>query len=145
MPLRNGPHPSPACSNPIPRAKPNATVSQTIGVTKVKIASGRPSVRGRDFSGGLVPLGEEWRPDANGATTISFTIPVRVEGKPLNTGSYGSFTILGPNQWPLVFNETADQWNETLPWISRSVEFKKAQKMGKAPSGISELQDQIET
>ncbi len=96
--------------NTVPRVSPNATVSQTIGVTDVKITYGRPSVRGRDIYGDLVPFDEVWRTGANEATTISFSTPVRVEGNTLDAGTYGFFTVPGPDQWTLIFNETAEQW-----------------------------------
>lgn len=96
--------------NTVPRVSPNATVSQTIGVTNVEITYGRPSVRGRNIFGGLVPFDEVWRTGANEATTISFSTPVRVEGKSLDAGTYGFFTIPGPDQWTLIFNAEAEQW-----------------------------------
>lgn len=96
--------------NAVPRVSPNATVGQTIGVTEVAITYGRPSVRGREIFGGLVPFGEVWRTGANEATTISFSTPVRIEGKALAEGTYGFFTIPGPDQWTLIFNEKASQW-----------------------------------
>lgn len=94
----------------VPRVSPNATVSQTIGVTNVTFTYGRPSVQGRDIFGGLVPFGDVWRTGANEATTISVSTPVRIEGKSLDAGTYSFFTIPGPDQWTLIFNETAEQW-----------------------------------
>lgn len=94
----------------VPRVSPNATVSQTIGVTTVEITYGRPSVKGRDIFGGLVPFGEVWRTGANEATTVSVSTPVRVQGERLAAGTYGFFTIPGPDTWTLIFNETANQW-----------------------------------
>lgn len=96
--------------NTVPRVSPNATMSQTIGVTEVEMTYGRPSVRGRDIFGGLVPFDEVWRTGANEATTISFSTPVRIEGNALDAGTYGFFTVPGPDQWTLIFNETAEQW-----------------------------------
>ncbi|PSQ77931.1 MAG: hypothetical protein BRD35_02685 [Bacteroidetes bacterium QH_7_62_13] len=96
--------------NTVPRVSPNASVSQTVGVTTVEVHYGRPGVRDREIFGDLVPFGEGWRTGANEATTISFSTPVRIEGKSLDAGTYGFFTIPGPDQWTLIFNQTADQW-----------------------------------
>lgn len=96
--------------NVVPRVSPNATVSQTIGVTTVEISYGRPSVRERDIFGGLVPFGEVWRTGANEATTITFSTPVQIQGKPLDAGTYGLFTTPGPDTWTVIFNEEANQW-----------------------------------
>jgi hypothetical protein len=89
---------------------PNATVSQTVGVTDVRISYGRPSVEGRKIFGGLVPFDEVWRTGANEATTFSVSTPVQIEGESLDAGTYGLFTIPGKDAWTLIFNETADQW-----------------------------------
>jgi hypothetical protein len=91
---------------------PNATVSQTIGITEVRITYGRPSAEGRTIfsNDGLVPFGDVWRTGANEATTVSFSTPVQIQGKSLDAGTYGFFTIPGPETWTLIFNETANQW-----------------------------------
>lgn len=96
--------------NTIPRVNPNATVSQTIGVTSVEIRYGRPSVRGRQIFGDLVPFGEVWRTGANEATPFSVSTPVEVEDKALDAGTYSLFTIPGADSWTVIFNEDANQW-----------------------------------
>jgi hypothetical protein len=105
-----GPAPAQERGDAVPRVSPNATVSQTIGVTTVEITYGRPSVQGRDIFGGLVPFGEVWRTGANEATTVSVSTPVRVQGERLAAGTYGLFTIPGPDAWTLIFNAEANQW-----------------------------------
>lgn len=97
-------------SDQFPRVSPNAAVSQTIGVTDVRITYGRPSVRGRTIFGDLVPYGEVWRAGANEATTIHFEHNVQVEGQALQAGTYGLFTIPGEDQWTIIFNRTENQW-----------------------------------
>jgi len=94
----------------VPRVSPNAVVGQTVGVTEVKMTYGRPSVRDREIFGGLVPYGKVWRTGANETTSISFSTPVRIEGEQLDAGTYGFFTIPGPEEWTLIFNKTAEQW-----------------------------------
>lgn len=93
-----------------PRASPNASVSQTIGVTEVTISYGRPGVRGRKIWGGLVPYGQVWRTGANEATTISFTRDVLIEGQKLPAGTYALFTIPNENEWTIIFNKNPKQW-----------------------------------
>jgi len=93
-----------------PRVSPNASVSQTIGVTEVTISYGRPGVKGRTIWGELVPYGEVWRTGANEATTISFSKDVTVEGEPLPAGTYALFTIPKEAEWIIVFNKNAQQW-----------------------------------
>lgn len=92
------------------RASPNAGVMQTIGTTSIHIMYGRPSVKGREIFGALVPYNEVWRTGANEATTITFSKDVTIEGQPLAAGSYGLFTIPTAGSWTFIFNRTAEQW-----------------------------------
>lgn len=100
----------PERDNTVPRVSPDAIVGQTIGLTEVRITYGRPSVRGRTIFGDLVPFDEVWRTGANEATAISFSTPVRIEGKPLEAGTYGLFTIPGTDRWTIILNNEAEQW-----------------------------------
>lgn len=94
----------------LPRPSPNATVTQTVGVTEISIHYSRPGVKGRTIWGELVPFGEVWRTGANENTTIRFSTPVRIEGKDLPAGLYGLQTIPTQDQWTVIFSKDADQW-----------------------------------
>ena len=93
-----------------PRVSQQASVSQTIGTTRIEVNYHRPGVKGRQIWGGLVPLNQPWRMGANEATTISFSDPVLVEGKELAAGKYSFFAIPGSNEWTLVINKDPNQW-----------------------------------
>src|SRR5712692_10017641 len=80
---------------PGPQASPAASTGLTVGTTKVALEYHRPSVKGREIWGGLVPFGEVWRLGANDATTISFSDAVKVEGKDVPAGTYALFAIPG--------------------------------------------------
>ncbi len=94
-----------------PLPSPNATVSQTIGVTRVEVVYSRPHVKGptrkqeRVIWGALVPYGQVWRTGANAVTKITLDGEVRVEGQRLAAGSYGLFTIPGETEWTVIFNK----------------------------------------
>ena len=96
-----------------PLPSPNATVSQTIGVTKVEIVYSRPHVKGptrkeeRVIWGALVPYDQVWRTGANSVTKITVDGDVAVEGQRLAAGSYGLFTIPGKTDWTVIFNKQA--------------------------------------
>jgi len=94
----------------VPRPSPKATLSQTIGFTDVTITYSRPSARGRDIFGGLVPYDKVWRTGANEATTISFSEDVTIDGQPLPKGTYSLHTIPGKDSWTIIFNKVANQW-----------------------------------
>src|ERR1035437_10915612 len=89
-------------ATPLPR--PNATVSQVVGVTKIEVVYSRPHVKGptrkeeRVIWGELVPWDKVWRTGANAVTKITFDGDVMVEGQKLAAGSYGLYTIPGKTE-----------------------------------------------
>jgi hypothetical protein len=88
-----------------PLPSPNASVTQTFGVTKAEVVYSRPSVKGRTIWGDLVPYDKVWRTGANSVTKISFDTDVTVEGQKLAAGSYGLYTIPGKTEWTVIFNK----------------------------------------
>lgn len=111
------PTPAPGASAPMPAAllrpyqvSPAASVSQDLGICTVRIDYHRPAVKGRKLWGALVPFGQVWRAGANEATTISFSDPVKIEGRDLAAGSYALFAIPGKDRWTFIFNREARQW-----------------------------------
>jgi|HubBroStandDraft_3_1064219.scaffolds.fasta_scaffold00522_4 hypothetical protein len=95
---------------PTPRPSPNASVSQTVGVTEITLHYSRPGVKGRVIWGKLVPYGEVWRTGANENTTISFSTPVKLDGKELPAGTYGLQTLPTAGSWTVILSKDADQW-----------------------------------
>lgn len=84
---------------------PASTVSQTIGISTVTVNYSRPSVKGREVWGKLVPYGwnvqnfgngnsAPWRAGANENTTIRFSHNAKVEGKNVPAGEYGLFFVI---------------------------------------------------
>lgn len=94
----------------LPQPSTAQTITQDFGLGKITISYSRPNVKGRTIFGELEPFGKVWRTGANGATTIKTTEPIMVEGKPLEAGEYGLFTIPGETEWTVIFNKTAKQW-----------------------------------
>jgi hypothetical protein len=94
----------------LPRPSPNASVSQTVGVTEITIKYSRPGVKNREIWGKLVPYGEVWRTGANENTTIKFSTPVKVEGHELPAGTYGLQTIPTATEWTVIFSKDANEW-----------------------------------
>ena len=101
-----------------PRPSPNATVSQTVGVTHVSIDYSSPGVKGRKIWGELVPYDEVWRTGANEVTSITFDDPVKINGNELPAGTYGIHTIPGEGEWEIIFSKDTEvddgsQFDET--------------------------------
>ncbi len=94
----------------LPRPSPNASVSQTVGVTEITIKYSRPGVKDRPIWGKLVPYGEVWRTGANENTTIKFSTPVRIDGHELPAGIYGLQTLPTAGEWTVIFSKDANEW-----------------------------------
>jgi tetratricopeptide (TPR) repeat protein len=94
----------------LPRPSQHAEVVQRIGVTDVTINYSRPLVNGRKVFGGLEAYGKVWRAGANENTTIAFSDPVTIDGKPLDPGTYGLHMIPGENEWTVIFSKANASW-----------------------------------
>jgi hypothetical protein len=94
-----------------PVASPRDTARGTIGPAHLLVDYGRPSKRGREVFGGLVPWGEVWRTGANAATTFVTDRDLTIGGTAVPTGTYTVYTVpqkSGP--WLLVVNRQNGQW-----------------------------------
>jgi hypothetical protein len=104
-------------------ANKKASVSEYIGITRVKIDYSRPEVKGREGQiwGKLVHYGfadlhygtsksAPWRAGANENTTIEFSTDVAIENKPLPKGKYGFFIAMGAEKATLVFSKVNTAW-----------------------------------
>jgi tetratricopeptide (TPR) repeat protein len=94
----------------LPEASPEASVSQKVGLTDIEIRYHRPGVNKRTVWGELVPYDEVWRAGANENTTISFSTPVTINGKPLAAGTYGLHMIPTKDDWTIAFSKMNVAW-----------------------------------
>jgi hypothetical protein len=93
-----------------PAASPASTLKQRIGLTDIEIDYSRPSVKGREIFGGLIPYDKVWRTGANSATKVIFSTPVKLNGTDVPAGTYALMTIPGKNEWTVIINKGSDQW-----------------------------------
>jgi len=94
----------------LPQPSPEASVTQTVGLTEIAVHYHRPAVNKRKVWGDLVPYGEVWRAGANENTMIAVSSPVTVEGKPLPAGTYGLHMIPTEKEWTVVFSKMSNAW-----------------------------------
>ncbi len=101
-----------------------ASVSEQIGIVKIAINYSRPGVKGREGKIWNTPVAHygfadqghgtsyatPWRAGANENTTISFSHPVKVEGKDIPAGVYGFFIALGETESTLIFSKVNNSW-----------------------------------
>ncbi|EIM76294.1 hypothetical protein A3SI_10799 [Nitritalea halalkaliphila LW7] len=88
---------------------PRTAAMANIGKNHVHIDYSAPSVRGREIYGGLVAWDEVWVTGAHTATSISFDVPVSIEGKKIPAGKYALFTIPGQSGWTVILNSNYEQ------------------------------------
>jgi Protein of unknown function (DUF2911)/Tetratricopeptide repeat len=94
----------------LPLPSQPAEVSQRIGITDITIKYHRPLVNDRKIWGALVPYGRVWRAGANENTTITFDNPVRIEGQPIDKGTYGLHMIPNAGEWTIIFSKNSTSW-----------------------------------
>ncbi|MEO7653466.1 MAG: DUF2911 domain-containing protein [Bryobacteraceae bacterium] len=115
---------------------PHETVSATIGGGKVTISYGRPSIRGREIMGGLVPYGQVWRTGADEATKLTTEVDLNIGGLRVPKGSYGVFTLPTKEGWQLIINKTADQWG--------AFKYDAAKDLGRVPMKVGKPAQPVE-
>ncbi|ACU03603.1 MULTISPECIES: DUF2911 domain-containing protein [Pedobacter] len=121
----------------MPQPSTAQTITQNFGLGKITLNYSRPNVKGRKIFGAMEPYGTVWRTGANSATVISFTEPVKIEGKELPAGDYGLFTIPGKDEWTVIFNKGAKQWG--------AYEYKEAEDVLRVKVKAIKLKDKVET
>jgi tetratricopeptide (TPR) repeat protein len=94
----------------LPLQSQRAQISQRIGITDITISYHRPLVNDRKIWKDLVPYGKVWRAGANINTTITFSDPVQIEGKPLDKGTYGLHMIPNADEWTIIFSKNSTSW-----------------------------------
>ncbi len=92
------------------KASPEATVAYAKDGLNIDIFYCRPSKKGREIFGGLVPYDVTWRTGANEATTFTTNKDLTIGGKRLPAGKYTLWTIPGASQWKVIFNEEMYGW-----------------------------------
>lgn len=93
-----------------PAPSPTCTIKQRVGLTDFEITYSRPGVKGRQIFGGLIPYGEVWRTGANSATKVVASTPFKINGAEVPAGTYGLFTIPGPDEWTIILSKVSQQW-----------------------------------
>lgn len=101
---------------------PAAIVGQTIGISTVTVKYSRPSVKGREVWGNLVPYGwnvqpfgagnsAPWRAGANENTILELSHDASIEGQKVPAGSYGlSFVINKDNTGEVILSKAYKSW-----------------------------------
>jgi Protein of unknown function (DUF2911) len=87
-----------------PTLSPFSKITQEIGLTEITLEYSRPSAKGREVFGELVPYDKIWRTGANASTKISLTESAHIGGKPIGPGTYALYTIPGKDKWTVIIH-----------------------------------------
>ena len=93
-----------------PQPSPICTVKQTFALSEISVEYSRPSTKGRNVFGELVPFGEIWRTGANASTKITFGEDVKIDGQALAAGTYALYTIPAKDSWTVIFHKNTSHW-----------------------------------
>lgn len=98
----------------IPRSQ-LAGVSQNLAGTQIDITYRRPSARGRELFGALVPWDRVWSPSADSAARFTISAPIEVNGSPLAAGTYSLWAIPGAAEWTMIFSTVPSVFHTRYP------------------------------
>jgi len=104
-----------------PQPSTSQKIIQTVGLTEVTLEYSRPSKKGREIFGGLVPFGKTWRTGANANTKITFSDAVTIGGNELKPGTYAIFTKPNIESWEIYFYTDSNNWGTPKEWDSKKI------------------------
>lgn len=117
-------------------ASPRDSVKTTIAGANLSLNYGRPSKRGRDIFGALVPWNTIWRTGANEATTFTTSKALTFGNVTVPAGTYTLYTLPAQDgKWLLVINKQTGQWG---------TEYNQAQDQARVPMTVSTLPAVVE-
>ena len=135
-----------------PRVSPASAIEQMVGLTEIEVEYSRPSKRGRDIFGNVVPFGKIWRTGADNCTTISFSTDVvfnsntSIDGvkisktKIIKAGKYSIFSIPNEESWDVILYSDTDLWGVPRDWDENKIVFKSNYQINKsANSSVKEM------
>ena len=89
---------------------PEQTITFKNDGKEVSVFYCRPSKKGREIFGSLVPYDQVWRTGANEASTFTSNKDLEVAGKNLPAGKYTLWIIPGKDSWQIIFNKKEYSW-----------------------------------
>ncbi len=99
-------------------------IEQKVGLTDITLEYSRPSMKGREIFGGLVPYDKLWRTGANANTKITFSDDVMIGDKALKAGTYALYTKPMKNNWEVYFYTDSNNWGIPQEWDESKVAVK---------------------
>jgi hypothetical protein len=95
---------------PLGQLSPRDTARASMEGAEVWVDYGRPTKRGREIFGAVVPWHAVWRTGANQATQFSTSVDLVLGGATIPAGKYTLWTLPTPTGWKLIVNKQTGQW-----------------------------------
>ncbi|WP_456439140.1 DUF2911 domain-containing protein [Psychroserpens sp.] len=92
------------------RLSPKDTVEFKLNDLKLEVFYNRPSKKGREVFGALVPFNKVWRTGANEATTFETNKDLMVDGIYIPSGKYSIWTVPNDSVWKVMLNKKQYPW-----------------------------------
>jgi hypothetical protein len=92
------------------QVSPRGVVEATMDGAKLMVDYGRPSKRGREIFGGLVPWNQVWRTGANAATHLTSDRDLMIGDDTLPAGSYTLWTTYTADKAELIISGLTEVW-----------------------------------
>jgi hypothetical protein len=89
---------------------PRDTARVVLAAPTIWVDYGRPTKRGREILGTVVPWNEVWRTGANSATQLNTTADLRVGDAVIPAGKYTLWTLPTSTGTKLIVNRQTGQW-----------------------------------
>lgn len=108
------------------RVSPHEKTQGVIGGKTISIEYGRPSLKGRELLGNLIPFDKVWRLGADEATKLTTPVDIEIGNLKVPAGSYSLFMLVSEDgNAQLIVNKVADQWG--------AFRYDAAQDLGRVP------------
>lgn len=120
----------------IPQTSAKTQITQTVGLTEVKINYSRPGIKGRTVYGELVPYGKLWRTGANENTILDFSTDFKFGGIDVKKGKYALYTLPKADNWEVILYNDINNWGLPEKWDDSKVVAKVNAKPESFPRSI---------
>lgn len=98
------------------QASPRDSVKVAIAGANLFVDYGRPSMRGREIFGGLVPYGQPWRAGANRATHFTTDKALAFGSSTVPAGTYTLHVLpISATAWKLIISKKTGMWGIPYP------------------------------
>ena len=97
-------------ARPLGQLSARDTARARMGDVEMWVDYGRPSRRGRDIFGAVVPWDQVWRTGANAATQFHTSADVMIGDAMVPAGTYTLWTLPSRAGWKVIINKQSAQW-----------------------------------